>query len=338
MAPEQAQGKACSMAARPLSRWPRWPYRCITGRHPFSGRRHPGAALRRRPPDAAPAGRQRRSPADVDRWFALALAKAAGENRFRTAEQLTDALYGGALPVRFDPSCAGVPTCCYVRSRGAVTHPGATRTVTSAPWPISYAPGVDRAHATTLTSAADACGRGGRTHSARSCGWAGFVAAGTALRECSPRRRRRSRSRCSPAWGSRCRQPWIHRELRRRATACDGSTRSRSPRFVCGQLGILLRRELSAARWWSRSACCFLPHRALASAIGVYGSLPARTPVAGRARACRGTIDDPGFYPVRQDCPGRGPDRRAAAAPAGLRHLLLSRAGLTRKSSLRAIE
>jgi len=100
MAPEQAQGKRLDGRAD-LYALAAVAYRCATGRHPFSGADTPALLyavvhkMPARPGDATPL------PADVDLWFALALAKAP-DDRFATGDELARAL-GAALAAALDP-------------------------------------------------------------------------------------------------------------------------------------------------------------------------------------------------------------------------------------------
>jgi eukaryotic-like serine/threonine-protein kinase len=100
MAPEQAQGRRLDGRAD-LYALAAVAYRCLTGRHPFSGADTPAllyAVVHRMPmrpgeaADLAP---------DVDRWFAIALAKTPGE-RFATGDELAAAL-DAALAGTLDP-------------------------------------------------------------------------------------------------------------------------------------------------------------------------------------------------------------------------------------------
>jgi len=96
MAPEQAQGKRLDGRAD-LYALAAVAYRCITGRHPFSGTDTPAllyAVVHKMPPRP---GETADVPADIDRWFALALAKLPAD-RFATGDELADA---------FDAAIAG---------------------------------------------------------------------------------------------------------------------------------------------------------------------------------------------------------------------------------------
>jgi len=101
MAPEQAQGQRLDGRAD-LYALAAVAYRCITGRHPFSGADTPAllyAVVHRMPPRPGDAVDL---PADADRWFALALAKAPGD-RLATGGELAaalDAALAGALDPR----------------------------------------------------------------------------------------------------------------------------------------------------------------------------------------------------------------------------------------------
>jgi serine/threonine-protein kinase len=100
MAPEQAQGRRLDGRAD-LYALAAVAYRCVTGRHPFSGADTPAllyAVVHKmplRPGDSA------ELPPDVDRWFALALAKAPAD-RFATGDELAGALEA-ALADALDP-------------------------------------------------------------------------------------------------------------------------------------------------------------------------------------------------------------------------------------------
>jgi serine/threonine-protein kinase len=96
MAPEQAQGRRLDRRAD-LYALAAVAYRCFTGRHPFSGADTPAllyAVVHKMP---ARPGDTVELPADVDRWFAVALAKSPGD-RFAT---------GGALAAALDAALAG---------------------------------------------------------------------------------------------------------------------------------------------------------------------------------------------------------------------------------------
>jgi len=96
MAPEQAQGKQLDGRAD-LYALAAVAYRCVTGRHPFSGADTPAllyAAVHKMPPQPSAAAEL---PLDVDRWFALALAKDP-DGRFAT---------GAAMASAFDAALAG---------------------------------------------------------------------------------------------------------------------------------------------------------------------------------------------------------------------------------------
>jgi serine/threonine-protein kinase len=101
MAPEQAQGRRLDGRAD-LHALAAVAYRCATGRHPFSGADTPAllyAVVHRMP---ARPGELAALPADVDAWFALALAKPPGD-RFATGAALADAL-DAALAGTLDPA------------------------------------------------------------------------------------------------------------------------------------------------------------------------------------------------------------------------------------------
>ena len=90
MAPEQAQGKPVDRRAD-LYALGAIAYRCLTGTHPYSAPDTPAmlyAVVHRRP---VRPGALAELPADVDRWCAIALAKAP-EDRFATGRALADAL------------------------------------------------------------------------------------------------------------------------------------------------------------------------------------------------------------------------------------------------------
>ena len=100
MAPEQAQGKRLDGRAD-LYALAAVAYRCATGRHPFSGTDTPAllyAVVHRMP---VRPGEIVELPADVDRWFALALAKAP-DDRLATGAELATAL-DAALASSLDP-------------------------------------------------------------------------------------------------------------------------------------------------------------------------------------------------------------------------------------------
>jgi len=100
MAPEQAQGlkvdsRADVYALAAIA------YRCLTGRYPFTGTDTPAllyAVVHRMPPRP---GELVDLPDDIDRWFALALAKQPDE-RFATASSAVDALVS-AFGHKLDP-------------------------------------------------------------------------------------------------------------------------------------------------------------------------------------------------------------------------------------------
>ncbi len=90
MAPEQAQGKRVDLRAD-LFALAAIAYRCLAGRHPFNATDTPSllyAVVHRMPPRA---GELAELPADVDRWFAIALAKDPAA-RFGSGAALADAL------------------------------------------------------------------------------------------------------------------------------------------------------------------------------------------------------------------------------------------------------
>jgi len=96
MSPEQAQGKPVDARAD-LYALGAIVYRCVTGRHPYAATDTPGllyAVVHRRPPRP---GAIADLPADLDRWCAIALAKAP-DDRFASgrvlADTLSDALRG----------------------------------------------------------------------------------------------------------------------------------------------------------------------------------------------------------------------------------------------------
>jgi len=100
MAPEQAQGlrvdsRADTYALAAIA------YRCLTGRYPFTATDTPAllyAVVHRTP---ARPGALAELPADVDRYFALALAKKP-DDRFATAKETADA-FAAALDGALDP-------------------------------------------------------------------------------------------------------------------------------------------------------------------------------------------------------------------------------------------
>jgi serine/threonine-protein kinase len=100
MAPEQAQGKRLDGRAD-LYALAAVAYRCTTGRHPFSGSDTPAllyAVVHRMPQRP---GEAAELPADLDRWFAIALAKVPAD-RPATGCELADAL-DAALAGALDP-------------------------------------------------------------------------------------------------------------------------------------------------------------------------------------------------------------------------------------------
>jgi serine/threonine-protein kinase len=100
MAPEQAQGKRLDGRAD-LYALAAVAYRCVTGRHPFSGSDTPAllyAVVHRMPQRP---GEAAELPADLDRWFAIALAKVPAD-RPATGRELADAL-DAALAGALDP-------------------------------------------------------------------------------------------------------------------------------------------------------------------------------------------------------------------------------------------
>ena len=101
MAPEQAQGKRVDLRADLFS-LAAIAYRCLAGRHPFNATDTPSllyAVVHRMPPRP---GELAELPDDVDRWFAIALAKDP-DARFQTGEALTTAL-AAALAGDLDPN------------------------------------------------------------------------------------------------------------------------------------------------------------------------------------------------------------------------------------------
>jgi eukaryotic-like serine/threonine-protein kinase len=101
MAPEQAQGLRVDPRAD-LYALAAIAYRCLTGRYPFTAADTPAllyAVVHRTPPRP---GALADLPADVDRWFAIALAKRP-EDRFEHGGELADALaaaLAGSLEAR----------------------------------------------------------------------------------------------------------------------------------------------------------------------------------------------------------------------------------------------
>lgn len=90
MSPEQAQGKPVDRRAD-LYALGAIAYRCVTGTHPYNAPDTPGmlyAVVHRRP---VRPGAIAELPADVDRFFAIALAKSPSD-RFATGRALADAL------------------------------------------------------------------------------------------------------------------------------------------------------------------------------------------------------------------------------------------------------
>jgi serine/threonine-protein kinase len=198
---------------------------------------------------------------------------------------------------------------------------------------------VERALNTTLTSAADALHdeEVERTRTFLRLGW--LVAAGTVIAVLVvPGNPRLAAALLASLAVAVAGSVWTYRELRaparfsvRRLDALAVAA------IVCGQLGILYVGTFSAAPLIVALGVlvfCRTEHRA--SAIMVYAvAAGAHAAVAGLAIA--GVIDDPGFYPVRQDC-------SIEAQIAG--QVILQQAygicfflaRMTRRSSLRAIE
>ncbi len=90
MSPEQAQGKQVDARAD-LYALGAIAYRCVTGRHPFHASETAAllyAVVHRRPPRP---GELAELPVDLDRWFAIALAKSPAD-RFASGRALADAL------------------------------------------------------------------------------------------------------------------------------------------------------------------------------------------------------------------------------------------------------
>jgi eukaryotic-like serine/threonine-protein kinase len=101
MAPEQAQGKRLDRRAD-LYALAAVAYRCVTGRHPFSGTDTPAllyAVVHRMPPRP---GETVDLPPDVERWFAVGLAKVPAD-RFATGAELA-AAFDAALASALDPA------------------------------------------------------------------------------------------------------------------------------------------------------------------------------------------------------------------------------------------
>jgi tRNA A-37 threonylcarbamoyl transferase component Bud32 len=101
MAPEQAQGLRVDSRAD-IYALAAVAYRCLTGRHPFSGSDTPAilyAVVHRMP---LRPGEVTELHADVDAWFAIALAKAPAD-RFKSCALLADAL-AAAVAGQLDPA------------------------------------------------------------------------------------------------------------------------------------------------------------------------------------------------------------------------------------------
>jgi len=101
MAPEQAQGRKVDARAD-LYALAAVAYRSLTGRHPFSGSDTPAllyAVVHRMP--TRPREISEALPEDVDRWFALALAKSV-DDRFQSGDALFESLHA-ALTSGLDP-------------------------------------------------------------------------------------------------------------------------------------------------------------------------------------------------------------------------------------------
>ena len=100
MAPEQAQGRRVDTRAD-LYALAAIAYRCLTGRYPFTASDTPAllyAVVHRSPPRP---GELAEIPSDVDRWFAVALAKQP-DDRFASGAALVDAC-AAALAGALDP-------------------------------------------------------------------------------------------------------------------------------------------------------------------------------------------------------------------------------------------
>ncbi len=101
MAPEQAQGRKVDGRADVYA-LAAVAYRSLTGKHPFNAPDTPAllyAVVHKMP--TRPRELTEELPEDVDRWFAIALAKSV-EDRFQTGEQLFEGLHA-ALTNAFDP-------------------------------------------------------------------------------------------------------------------------------------------------------------------------------------------------------------------------------------------
>jgi tRNA A-37 threonylcarbamoyl transferase component Bud32 len=199
--------------------------------------------------------------------------------------------------------------------------------------------GVERAMATTLTSAADALRdeEVQRTRTFLRLGW--IVAAGTAIAVLVvPGDRRIAAallvSLALAVMGSAA----VYRQLR---GAARYSVRQLDAlalaAIVCGQLGILYVGVFSAAPLvLALGVLFFCRTEHLASAVAVY-VLAAGSHGVVAALVIAGALDDPGFYPVRRDCSVEAQiaGQVIVQLAYGLSFFL---ARLTRRSSLRSIE
>jgi eukaryotic-like serine/threonine-protein kinase len=198
---------------------------------------------------------------------------------------------------------------------------------------------VERALATTLTSAADALHdeEVERTRTFLRMGW--VVAAGTALAVVVvPGDRRIAAALLACLAVAVLGSVWIDRELRRSARYSVHRLDALAvAAIVCGQLGILYVGMFSAAPLVvALGVLLFCRTEHLPSAIAVY-VLAAGTHAVGAGLVIAGVIEDPGFYPVRSSCSTEA----QIAGQVVFQHaygicFLLAR--MTRRSSLRAIE
>jgi eukaryotic-like serine/threonine-protein kinase len=198
---------------------------------------------------------------------------------------------------------------------------------------------VERANATTLTSAADALHdeEVERTRTFLRMGW--IVAAGAAIGiVIVPGDRRIAAVLLGCMAVAVLGSLWVDRELRVRARYRVHQLDALAvAAIVCGQLGILYVGMFSAAPLVvALGVLLFCRTEHLASAIAVY-VLAAGTHAVGAGLVIAGVIDDPGFYPVRSTSSIESliAGQLVVQQAYGLCFLL---ARMTRKSSLRAIE
>ena len=212
-------------------------YRCMTGKHPYNGADTPSmlyAVVHKMP--TRPSELAEGLTADLDRWFALALAKAP-EDRFQSGAELTLALEA-ALRVGLDPG---------LRKRADVADQEAAMGLRTGA-PVS-----------TLNTAADALHDEEivRTRAFLRLGWsvgAGAALAIVALRSGDPRIARVLLAMLAVATvGTVALYYWLRDRTRYdvRYITCSRSPRSSAVRSGSCSLAICRPRRSS-----SRSACC----------------------------------------------------------------------------------